>query len=426
MSVGRELVDARPNGEPDSLKDSTEFSSLETIPAAPGTPLERERLTTRLKALVVEAKWPLLCYGSTRLALLVLALLCDVLFGFVHHGTNSLSNELSNWDGRWYVRVATLGYPAHVSHAQTTLGFLPLYSMVMWLVAHVFFCSYVIAGMLISGVGGLIATVQIQRLTTKWWGGDVARKAVLFFCVFPGTIIFSMDYSEGLLIPLIAGCLLALSKRRWVLAGALAGLATGIGPDALVMVPTCAAASFVELRRRGWQDREARKSLAAPILAPFGAAAFSVFLWIWTGTPLASYIAQQDGWHEKTSPLAIPHQFAYLIGEMGFHFAFWHINLNVLIGLLGTVFLIFGLKWLWRDRRTVPLEVLVFTACMAFLVLTSWNVPPNPRMLITAFPVVVIFAKWIRDTSWTRLVWVSAFMMLLMSGLTYVGSVLRP
>ena len=65
----------------------------------------------------------------------------------------------------------------------------------------------------------------------------------MIFCLFPGSIVFSMVYAEGLLIPLAAGCILALQRRRWVMAGALAGLATATAASG-----TC---SHLGLRRVG-------------------------------------------------------------------------------------------------------------------------------------------------------------------------------
>lgn len=433
MDAGRDLVDTRPEATVDVLaeKGPVLVPETSTRPASPPivVPLEAERpnggFRSRVQKWGADLRWPVGVYLAVRALLLVVAFACDGIFHNAVRGT-SLTQELSNWDGWWYIHLATRGYLTHVSHGQTTLGFFPVYSMSMWLVAHVLASSYLVAGLLISGIGGLIATVLAQRLVTQWWGPEVARKAVLFFCIFPGVVVFSMDYSEGLLIPLIAGCLLALSKKRWLLAGLLAGLASGIGPDALVVVPTCAAASFVQFRQHGWRDHEARRSLIAPILSPLGAVGFAAFLWAWTGTPFASYTAQADGWHEKTSPLAVPALFGSLLHEVGFHFHFSHINLNNVLGILGTVFLVFGLIWLWRDRKTVPLEVLVFVGCMAFLMVTSMHVPPNPRLLITAFPVVVIYAKRLNGRAWARTLWLSGVLLVLLSALTMVGGVLRP
>ena len=427
MDGGRELVGTRPGDAADLLQGTSQLVAVDTLsaPSVPVRKIDLEVPASRTSRWIAELKFPVVTYLATRVLLLAIAIAGDGIFSGVVRRI-SISGEFANWDGWWYVRVATLGYPTQVSHSQTTLGFLPVYSMTMWLVAHIFSSSYVIAGMIISGVGGLVATVLIQRLTTEWWGPQVARKAVLLFCLFPGTIIFSMDYSEGLLIPLLAGCMLALHHRRWLLAGVLAGIATGIGPDALVVIPMCATASLVQLWRYGWQDGEARRSLVAPLLAPFGAAAFSLFLWFWTGSPFASLIAQKAGWHESTSPFALPNQLVLLLKDIGPRFRWWNINLNIIVGLLGAAFLVVGLRWLWRDRGTLPLEVQVFTACMTFLMVTSWHVPPNPRMLITGFPVVLIFAKWLHDRAWTRFIWCTGAMLVVLSTMTYVGSVLRP
>ncbi|HLI45035.1 MAG TPA: mannosyltransferase family protein [Acidimicrobiales bacterium] len=435
MEVGRPLVAARPHGDvtlldpadPELLGGAGVSSKTVTAPRATVTELELETVAhpSRREQFREELRWPLLTYGGTRLALLLLAIVCDVVFGPIVPKT-SIAHEIGNWDGYWYIRVATLGYPAAVSHAQTTLGFFPLYSMVMWLVSHVTMLPYFVSGLVVSLIGGFVATVIVQRLATEWWGPDVARKAVLLFCLFPGSVVFSMDYSEGLLIPLAAGCMLALSKRRWLLAGVLAGFATAIGPDSFTLIAMCAVASLVQLRRYGWRDAEARRSLVAPLLAPAGAVAFALFLKLWTGSFLASFIAQKDGWNETTTPFAIPATIVDTVRELFAPGNISNLNLNNISGILGAAFLLVGLRWLWRDRFTIPIEVWAFVGTMTVLMCTSAHVPPNPRMLITAFPVVLIFAKWVRGRAWTRFVWAMGGALIVMSTLTYVGSVLRP
>ncbi len=370
-------------------------------------------------------RYPTVVYLGTRAVLLALAVACHFAFSGLAHG-ETLSGEFSNWDGWWYVHLATYGYPAYVSHAQTTLGFFPLYSMVMWLVAHALHSSYVVAGLLISGIGGLVSALLVERLVAQWWGPEVARKAVLLFCIFPGSVVFSMDYSEGLLIPLLAGCLYALSRKRYLLAGLLAGLATGVGPDALAIVPTCAAPAVVAIRHHGWRDRRTLKSLVAPLLSPLGAIGFAAFLWDWTGSPFANLIAQKDGWHESTNPLAVPIQAGVLLKEIGFGLHFSHINVNVPVALVGSVFLAFGLFWLWKDRASLPIEVIVFTAAMSFLMVTSLHVPPNPRLLITAFPVVAVYAKRFVGRGWRWNLWLNWICLIGLSAITYMGRLLRP
>jgi hypothetical protein len=388
--------------------------------AATGARIAPRRLWhfDRLAVALERLRWPFAIYLSSRILYLVVALVNSPLRGW------SVRRELSNWDGLWYWRLAGMGYPDHVAHIQTTQGFFPLYPMQMWLVQHTLWCSIILAGLLISGVGGFVATVLIQRLSAGWWGEEASRRAVVLFCFFPGSVVFSMVYSEGTLIPLIAGCLLALERRRWLLAGVLAAFATAVGPTAVPIILACAAAALIEIRRRGWRDREARKALIAPLLAPVGIVAFGAFLWAWTGSPFATYYAQHHEWSEKTNPLALVTLVMRLADQV---FPSFHdVNLNYVVGLVGAAFLILGLVLLAKTRPRISAPALVWTFGVAFLAITSENVPPNPRMLITAFPVVLVLAHRVKGRAFTWLVAASVVLLVVTSALTYVHVTLRP
>jgi Mannosyltransferase (PIG-V) len=366
-------------------------------------------------------RWTILVYLFSRLLLVAVALTAAA---FAH---NSLASEVGRWDGTWYAQVASMGYPMHVAHHPTTLGFFPLYPLVIWVAVHLPGPpnSVILAGVLVSTVGGLVATILIQQLATEWWGEKSGRRAALLFCFFPGSIVFSMVYAEGLLIPLAAGCLLALERRRWILAGALAGLATAVQPDALALVVVCAVCALAELHRRGWHDREARRSLFAPALSLAGIGAFAVFLWAWTGTPFATLQTQHYGWGEKVDPLALAHQGRFLAHELR-HADLAHIYLGPVAALLGAVVLLIGLALLLRRPRLVSLDAMTLTLSIAFLAVVSENVPPNPRILITAFPAILVFAHQCRRRGYGWLLAGSTVLLVLTSGLTYGGHTLTP
>ena len=268
--------------------------------------------------------------------------------------------------------TVSVWYPHLVYHTQDTLGFFPLFPMLMWVIAQPLHAvglhshtivpslglnvltSYVIAGVIAALVSGAVATVLLGRLAERWWGEAAGRRAILFFCLFPGTIVFSMIYTEGLLLALLAAAFLALERKRWLTAGILAGFSTAVGPTAAAIIPAFAIVSLVEIRRHGWRDPEARRSLLAPILAPAGLVAFGAYLWAWTGSPFASFTTQHAiwGWSETSSPLAIPNQISTLISEIKVStFSNPAIDLNIIAGLFGTVFLLYALWRLWKWRR---------------------------------------------------------------------------
>ena len=236
-----------------------------------------------------------------------------------HH---AFTHELSQWDGLWYRELADHGYPTHVVHEQSTLGFFPLYPMRR--VAHLARVrrpDRALRDPLDDGRGS--DRVRPRRPDRHRPGRTAGRELVgrsgrparvLLFCLFPGSVVFSMVYAEGMMIPLAAGCILALQRRRWVLAGALAGLATATEPQALVLVLVCAVSAALELRRH----RSHLRALLAPALSLVGAVSFAAFLWIWTGSPFASLIAQRDGWSERTDLFALVHLTEQLGDQISF------------------------------------------------------------------------------------------------------------
>lgn len=392
-------------------------------PTRPETPSPTPSPARSRSELYDRYRIAILAYVATRVLLIVVA----IIDGWLH--TRSFTHEIGNWDGYWYQMMANHGYPSHVSHAQTTLGFFPLYPMTMWVVMQITFGSAATAGLIISTIGGLIAAILVQELATQWWDEAAGRRSAILFCLFPGSVVFTMVYSEGLLIPLAAGCLLALRHRRWVLAGVLAGFATAVNATGLPLIVVCAVSALLELRRNGWQWRERSnlRPFLAPILSVTGVAAFGLYLWAHTGSPTASLTAQKYGWHEKTDLFAVIHIATRLAKEISFkHFDQPTINLNYPVGLIGVVILVIGLVLLCRRYGRVPIEALLFTLGVAYLMVTSEYVPPNPRLLITAFPVVIVYARYLSGRKFRVLAGVMTLLLIELSALTYVGVTLRP
>jgi hypothetical protein len=432
-------------------------------PAAPGSVAARLR-SPALRRL----RWPVGVYLISRVFYLAIAVL-DVHFRTSRANPAHLWHALRQWDGLWYVRVATHWYPrtlppanTTLGHHYTTLGFEPLYSMVMWAGAHVIAhldpshaYPYEKAGLIIAFVCGGIATVLIGRLAERWWGPRAGRLSVLFLCLFPGSIVFSMVYGEGLMLMLVAGCLLALEDRRWLLAGVLAGFATAIEPVAFAIIPACAVVAVLELRRNGWG---AWRAILAPLLAPAGAVAFGIYLWSWVGTPFASYIAQKRAWGEGSTPfVGLFDDVKTFAHEVRIFRDFQHtpLDMNLVSGVLGACVLIFALYVMWQIRNGatgrvvsapfggvldrviggvgdgvgtgVSIGAWVWTAGVAVLSLSSAQTPPNPRLLLCAFPATLALAVGRRSKRglWI-LLGITLVLTVAMSVDTFVGNGLRP
>lgn len=373
-------------------------------------------------------RFALYVYLATRLLLIVVASINGPL-----RGTPFL-NEFTNWDGFWYRSVANTGYPGYVSHWQTNLGFFPLYPLSMKVLSYPFLWApygtigaITVAAIFISLVGGFVTTVLVQRMATEWWDAEAGRRAVLLFCLFPGSVIFSMVYAEGLAIPLAAGCIYALSHRRWILAGVLAGINTAVEPEAFILIIVCAVSAVLELRRQGWRIRDAAPAFAAPALSVVGGISFAAYLWGHTGSPFASLIAQRDGWGEHTNILALIHDATKLSNQWTWsNLAEPNVNLNLIVGLVGAVLMIAMIVLMFIQRRRVPIEAILWSLGIAFLTLTSANIPPNPRLLITAFPLLMVAAYYIRGWSFKAVLLINGTLLAGLSALTFTGLTLRP
>jgi 4-amino-4-deoxy-L-arabinose transferase-like glycosyltransferase len=427
-----ETIPERLEPEPQPLERSTVDAPAPDTATIDRPAVTRVRTRRRPRAIAVSRRDVialLAVYFATRGVLLLAAYL---LSSFGHH---NFLHELANWDGLWYREVANQGYLHHPSDGQTTLGFFPLYPLAVWALSQVVMLvtvhdaiwSATVAGVLISTTGGAIATYLVYRLGADWWDRRVAFRAGVLFVLFPGSVVFSMVYSEGLLLPLAAGCLFALGRKRWLLAGVLAGFGTAVQPVAIVLVFVCAAAALIELRRSGWTRRVLRKVSVAPLLSLAGISAFAVFLWFWTGTPFANYRAQHHGWGEKTDAFAIGHLTSKLVREL-FHRVPHEptVDLNLVVGLIGAVLLLLMLVLAYRQRHHIPPAALVWTGGVSFLALTSEYVPPNPRMLITAFPALMAVARYAEGRTWRLLLWVNGVLLVVLSVFTFYGTTLRP
>ena len=121
---------------------------------------------------------------------------------------------------------------------QTTLGFFPLYPIAIWVLesfvmlvfGHDQIWAATVAGVIISTIGGYIATVLVYRLAESWWGREARGGRRSCSSYSRGRSSSRWSYSEGLLLPLAAGCMYALQRRRWLLAGVLAGFGTAVRP----------------------------------------------------------------------------------------------------------------------------------------------------------------------------------------------------
>lgn len=350
-------------------------------------------LVRRLRASLVAVVLAL--YLVSRLVTMVGAALATL----VVPGT-TMASVLTQWDGDWYVEVVNEGYPSSVAVVdgrleQNTTGFFPGYPLVVRAANPILPGGPDQAAVLVALVLGATATAGVALLAQALSDRATAERAAALFCFFPGSIAFSLAYSEGLMLTAGAGCLLFLHRRQWLAAGIAAAVASAARPTGIVLAASCAWAAAMAIRsRREW------RALVAPLLAPAGMVAFFTFLWARTGDAGFWRRTSEEAWRERRDFGANTLQgfWDFLVSPFDDADQFV-LGLSLLFALAAVGCLV---------RARLPGYANVYVAGMLALPLLSAILGPRPRFVLAAFPLFIGLAAVARHRAFVPLLAASA------------------
>lgn len=221
-------------------------------------------------------------------------------------------DDLCRWDCQWYVRIAESGYDSFPVATMVNAGnwaFFPLYPMLVGGLRLVTGLPTMVVATTLS----LVISLASARLAWPLLGRDL-RAYALFSCYLlcgPFSIYFTTFYTEVLFLFLAVAVFVALRKRCFLLAGALAGL---LSATRIVGVFIVFALLFefwrvhrdeggnwrnfvpVVLGRPDW--------LLALFLAPSGLFAYMAFLHVQVGDAFAFSHVQRAWARPMGDPLA--------------------------------------------------------------------------------------------------------------------------
>jgi hypothetical protein len=311
-----------------------------------------------------------------------------------------ITDVLTSWDGIWYLRIVRSGYPRSVRPNVTyevpdaRAAFFPAYPNLVRAVDTVLPGGSTVAALLVNLLLGAVAMVLVGYLARRYWGPEVAEKAMMLFVLFPGAFVLSFAYTEALLLTFAAGCLLALARRQWLLAGVLAALGTATRPNGVALVAACAVASFLAIYRPPDGSPRQWRSLVAPLLAPIGFGGFQWWLGRHTGEAGVWFRVQTEAWGEGASfgVTALRRTFGAFTRPFE--------SPTDVITMASVVAMALLLWMAWRYRPTWTMTA--YIAAVLFLMLMPATVTARPRFLYTAFPLLISAAAWFhrRGRNW--------------------------
>src|SRR5438105_4342199 len=242
-------------------------------------------------------------FTGTRLLLLMVTYFAYILLTAPKYSSTpvdmaALFSSWNHWDAANYVRIAQFGY----NQLPYDLAFFPLFPLLIAALAYPLggSWSYLLAGTLISNAALLGALFVIYQLAADIAGDQVARRTLLYLCIFPTAFYFFSPARESLFVLLTASTFLAMRRQRWWLAGFLGLLAALTRAAGLLLV----IPYLVEL----WVSRESiiatRQNFLYKIfpiiLIPLGTVFYSIYCWYISGDPVA-FATVQSHWGRHTT-----------------------------------------------------------------------------------------------------------------------------
>jgi len=233
----------------------------------------------------------------------------------------------ARWDSAWYLAIAQHGYAptAHGAVVASRAAFFPLYPALIRTVG-VLGLPLVVAGIGISIGAFAVALYGLHRLTTLEYlerarrrgadgalAPDAARLTVLLVAFFPMAFFLSAVYSESLFLALSIGVFWSARRGRFVVACALAGLASATRNGGIVLLVPIALIYLYGPRidrspdwprARGLRPRyRVRRDALAVALVPLGLIAYMSYLALSGGDALLPFHAETVWSREFVGPL---------------------------------------------------------------------------------------------------------------------------
>jgi hypothetical protein len=180
----------------------------------------RSRLAATGSRIGYAVWFPLTVYAITRLVDVVFILIAarhqvdlphEAIYGSV----------ASNWDGQWYLGIASHGYPTTIprdpgGHAlQNPWGFYPAYPFIAGAIMRISGLAFAVVAPILSFVLGAGAVIVMYRLINQGSGRFAASATVLLTCTYMAAPAMQIAYTESLALLLVCSALLLLRNRRY-------------------------------------------------------------------------------------------------------------------------------------------------------------------------------------------------------------------
>ena len=319
----------------------------------------------------------------------------------VGHDDPTVGDLVPLWDTVWYRRIVEDGYPVPLpvdaDNGRITYSAWAFYPLYPYLVKGLMVTGlpFDAAGIVLNLVLGAVAAVLILALLrTSYHAGRqpqrerLALVAACLWCLYPTTAIVLKPYTEALAVVLVAGALLLLVRRRYLLVALVAlplGFTRGVAPALGVAVLIHLAMRWREDRTAGRRPLAGERPAALVMLVMLGvsALAWPVVAGVATGVPTA-FFDVQAAWGQQPDQGPFVLWFLWAWEAKGFF------GVVVLVWLVATyIALVLGRhgRWLSIEMRAWALAYPLYLFAVVRPITSMW------RFLLLDIPLAALVAS---------------------------------
>lgn len=331
---------------------------------------------------------------------------------FVHTETPAspgVLEVLTNWDGQWYERIATEGYPTGPQNQSPNdawaWAFPPAFPMAARAVMRLTGMDFTLSAVTLNLLLGAAATLLLFLLFRHGVSDPLAVVAALLVGAFPSAPLFTLSFSEPLaLLLLVAAMLSVVTHRHWwtiPLVFALALTRPVAAPLAAVLI------LHWWNHHRPAPSRGANRTDTAALGLGTLAALASPWLWgMVSGLFLSGTGPASSAGVDRTASIIHRFDFGWL-GAIERSAGF-----GTLLLFLALVAGVLGCASLTAIQLRLPPEIVVWgVSYVAFILLVTPLHTAIVRYLLLAAPLLVAIP--VRALGWRRLAGAAFFVLLL-------------
>lgn len=292
-----------------------------------------------------------------------------------------------NWDGQWYLKIATEGYGAVSTHKDDikSRSFFPFYPLLIWLLGHI--TGKATAGLIISNTASFIGAVYLYKLLRKDFNREIGEKTVFYTLIFPTALFFSVIYTESLFFMFTVMALFYVREQKWWASGlcsVCSSLTRVVG--AFIFVPLLIEYTGFTLKEEGMLKvkRKPDWDIVWILISPLGTLVYFTYLELYTGNFFAFFEGQLS--FRSCSVARLP-----MIIIETFSKGYIHYPHFSMIDIFTAFVFVFMLYFVFKRTR---MSYFVYSAYIVLVPLLSGSFMSMPRMVLVSFPHFIVFATW--------------------------------